>query len=52
MKPETPLKSGDEYDAFCARQWHFWKPGAVKKIQRRYWKRVRRCTKAMLSKWA
>ncbi len=37
----TKMKTADEYDAFCSRQWHHWKPGTLKKIKRAFNKRVR-----------
>lgn len=41
MKPEIPLKSGDEYDVFSGwRKVLSWNPGQIKKIKRRYWKKV------------
>ena len=41
-----PLKSGDEYDAFTRwRNIHFWKRGELKKIKRKFTKRVRRYNK-------
>ncbi len=48
MKGETKLKSGDEYDAFTRwRKMLIWKPGQLKKIKRRYNKRVRQAVKQM-----
>ena len=36
------LKSGDEYDAICARKYYNWKPGEVKKIKKALNKRARK----------
>jgi hypothetical protein len=51
MKPEVPLKSGDEYDALTPwkRFYHF-KPGTRKEIKRGFRKRVRRFVRKMLRK--
>ena len=49
MKPEIPLKGGDEYDHLTRfRRWIRTNPGEVKRTQRRYWKRVRRMVKRIL----
>lgn len=43
MKPEIPLKSGDETDVFTKwRHWLRWKPGEIKRVKRLYWKKVRK----------
>lgn len=45
--PDTPLKSGDEYDAFTRwRRLMNWKAGQIARIKRRYNKRVRQKAKA------
>jgi len=50
MKPEIPLKSGDEYDAFTRwRRLLRWKAGQIKKIKQRYNKRLRRKIKQELN---
>ena len=51
MKPEVPLKSGDEYDALTPwkRFLHF-KPGTRKEIKRGFRKRVRKFVRKMLRK--
>ena len=36
------LKSGDEYDAICARKWYNWKPRQIKRIKRALSKRIRK----------
>lgn len=37
------LRGGDEYDAFTKwRRFLRWKPGQLRKIKRRYWKRFRK----------
>jgi hypothetical protein len=36
------LKTGEEVDAVCARQWYHWKPGTLRKIKRVLNKRFRR----------
>lgn len=36
------LKSGDEVDAVCSRQWYHWKPNQIRKIKRALNKRVRK----------
>lgn len=41
-KDRIPLKGGDEYDALTkARRYYRWKSGQVKRIKRRYNKRLR-----------
>lgn len=50
-KPEVPLKSGDEYDVFTG--WRHvirWKQGQIRRIKRRYHKRVRKAIKERLRK--
>jgi hypothetical protein len=44
MKNKIPLNNGDEYDAFSKnyRKWTNWQKGELKKIKRKYNKRVRR----------
>ena len=49
MKPETPLRGGDEYDAFTRwRRFLKWKAGSIKRVKRRYWHRVRQLVKLEL----
>ena len=49
MKPQIPMKSGDEYDALTKwRRVCIWKPGQIKKIKRSFGKKVRRAIKLEL----
>lgn len=49
MKPEIPLKGGDEYDMLTGwRHVLHHRPGQIKKIKRGYWKRVRRVLRRVL----
>ena len=46
MKPEIPMKSADEYDAFTGwRRLLSWRSGQIAKIKRRYNKRARKWAK-------
>lgn len=51
MKPELPLKSGDEYDALTKwKKFCLWKAGDRAAIKRGYNKRVRREVKKQVIK--
>lgn len=48
-KPEIPLRQADEYDAFTRwRKYLIFQRGELRKIKRKYNKRVRRTIKQML----
>lgn len=52
MKPEVPLSGGDEYDAL-SRARHIIavfsnRTGLVRRMQRKYWKRVRQYVRCFL----
>ena len=53
MKGDIPLKSGDEHDALTGwRKVMRWKAGQIKRIKRRYNKRVRRRAKHSIQQQA
>lgn len=35
------LKSGEEVDAICAREWHRWKPRQLRRVKKALGRRVR-----------
>ena len=42
MGNKEKLKGGDEYDFLTrARRWYMHRAGEVKKVKRRFWKRIR-----------
>lgn len=50
-KPETPIKGGEEHDAFSRfRRYLRWKPGQIGKVKRGYQKRVRRIVRQWLGR--
>lgn len=43
MGHREKLVGGEEYDALTrARKWHGWRSGMIKKVKRRFWKRIRK----------
>lgn len=51
MAHQIPQRGGDEYDAFSqkARRMLHWRPGVLRAIKRRYWKRVRKFARLEIS---
>jgi len=50
MKPVTPLKGGEEHDAF-SRRWRrmlHWNHGRLRRVKERFWRRARRAARREL----
>ena len=49
MGTKEKLRGGDEYDFLTrARRWYVKRRGEVKRVKRRFWKRVRKLTKRQI----
>jgi len=53
LRKRIPMKGGDEYDAFTNwRRYVYWQRGELKRIKRKYNKRVRRAGRAICRNFA
>lgn len=50
-KRETPVKNGDDVDAFDAREYYYWRKGAVRRIKQRFNRRARHRVAQELRMW-